>query len=138
MYQIRKMTSPTDSDLRQITGLYREAGWWWEEGDHLDFAARLIAGSFCFYVAEYNHTIVGIGRAISDGVSDAYIQDVTVARDLRGTGIGSALVQAIIASLGRHGIEWIGVIAEGGSHPFYEKLGLTAMVNATPMLYLPH
>lgn len=137
MLQIQKMTSPNDAELHQITTLYREAGWWWEEGEHLDFAARLIKGSFCFYVATVNRHIIGIGRAISDGISDAYIQDVTVAREQRRKGIGSALVQAIIADLGRHGIDWIGVIAENGSHPFYEKLGLTAMINATPMLYLP-
>ncbi|MEJ2688569.1 MAG: GNAT family N-acetyltransferase [Deltaproteobacteria bacterium] len=137
MYQIKEMTLPTESDLQQIAALYREAGWWWEEEEHLDFAARLIRGSFGFYVAELDGEIVGIGRAISDGVSDAYLQDVTVARNQRRKGIGSALVQAILAGLSRHGIEWIGVIAESGSHPFYEKLGLTAMINATPMLYLP-
>lgn len=137
-YQIREMISPTISELRRITTLYREAGWWWEEGEHLDFAERLIAGSFCFYVAEFKREIIGIGRAISDGVSDAYIQDVTVALNRRGEGIGTALVQAILAFLDRHGVDWIGVIAENGSHPFYEKLGLAPMINATPMLYLPH
>lgn len=137
MYRIRQLTSPDDKALRQITGLYRAAGWWWEEGEHLEFAARLIKGSFCFYVAESNREIVGIGRAISDGVSDAYIQDVTVEQNVRGKGIGTELIRSIVADLRRHGIDWIGLIAECGSHRFYEKLGLTAMINATPMLYLP-
>jgi len=137
MHRIRKLTSPDDKALRQITGLYRAAGWWWEEGEHLEFAARLIKGSFCFYVAESKRDIVGIGRAISDGVSDAYIQDVTVEQNMRGKGIGTELIRSIVADLRRHGIDWIGLIAERGSHRFYEKLGLTAMINATPMLYLP-
>lgn len=137
MYRIRQLTSPDDKALRQITGLYRAAGWWWEEGEHLEFAARLIKGSFCFYVAEANRHIIGIGRAISDGVSDAYIQDVTVEQNMRGKGIGTELIRSIVADLRRHGIDWIGLIAERGSHRFYEKLGLTAMINATPMLYLP-
>ena len=137
MYQIKLLTSAGDSSLRQIVDLYRAAGWWWEEGEHLDFALKLIRGSFCFYVAELDREIVGIGRAISDGVSDAYIQDVTVVRDLRGQGIGTAILRSIIADLRRQNIDWIGLIAEQGSHPFYEKLGLTAMINAVPMLYLP-
>ena len=137
MHQIRQLTSPDDSALRQITELYRAAGWWWEEGEHLDFAKRLIKGSFCFYVAELDRNIVGIGRAISDGVSDAYIQDVTVKQTQRGQGIGSELIRSIITNLRKHGIDWIGLIAEHGSHPFYENLGMTSMLNATPMLYLP-
>ena len=137
MYQIKLLNSADDTALRQIVGLYRAAGWWWEEGDHLDFAIRLLRGSFCFYVAELDRKIVGIGRAISDGVSDAYIQDVTVDQKLRCQGIGTAIIRSIIADLRRHDIDWIGLIAERGTHPFYDKLGLTAMINAVPMLYLP-
>jgi spermidine synthase len=77
-----------------------------------------------------------MGRSISDGVSDAYIQDVTVSKPFRGKGIGSQLVTKILEKLEKDGIEWIGLIAERGSARFYQPLGFTEMSNSTPMLRL--
>ncbi len=52
---------------------------------------RLIRGSFLFAVAVDRKTghAVGMGRVISDGVSDGYIQDLVVLPEYRKTGIGA-------------------------------------------------
>jgi spermidine synthase len=39
--------------------------------------------------------IVAIARCLSDGVSDAYIQDVTVKKEFRGKGIGLFILSHI-------------------------------------------
>jgi len=92
--------------------------------------------SHCFAVALDDGVVIGMGRAISDGVSDAYIQDVTVAEAWRGQGIGARIVRRIIERLLCDGLGWVGLIAERGSSPFYEQLGFREMVNSRPMLLM--
>ncbi len=74
---------PTDEALE----LYIEAGWWTDEWP-ADGIPDLVAGSFKF-AAAFNESgkLIGTARAISDGVSDAYIQDVVVASAYRKQGI---------------------------------------------------
>jgi len=54
-------------------------------------------------VATHGSRIIGMGRAISDRVSDAYIQDVTVHSDYRGRGIGKAIVRKLLERLRGNG-----------------------------------
>ena len=96
--------------------------------------ARIVTGSHLFIIATTGDEIIGMGRAISDSVSDAYIQDVAVEYEFRGRRIGSTLVEKLSEALRRDGIEWIGLIAEKGSSPFYETLGFAPMQDAVPML----
>jgi aralkylamine N-acetyltransferase len=72
---------PPDLFIEQITALYRSQGWW-NGSDNPDLVLRIIQGSHCFMVAQHGQEIVGMGRAISDRTSDAYIQDVTVKKKL--------------------------------------------------------
>ena len=78
--------------------------------------------------------MVGIGRAISDGVSDAFIQDITVDEVFRRRGIASQIVNALVRRLQEDGLGWIGLIAERGTQDFYVNLGFETMDNSTPML----
>jgi len=125
---------PAPEEIGQITELYRKENWWKQEGDNPDMVRLIIAGSHCFAVARHGGRIIGMGRAVSDGVSDAYLQDVTVMDAFRGQGIGTKILESLIARLERDGIYWIGLIAERASHPFYERLGFSVMENALPML----
>ena len=78
--------------------------------------------------------IIGVGRAISDGASDSYLQDITVKKSYRGKGIGSRIIDLLVEHLNRDGLKWIGLIAERGSHGFYDRLGFNKMPNSIPML----
>jgi aralkylamine N-acetyltransferase len=127
------LVDPTPEELRQIVDLYRSAGWWKVEEDYL-LAAGIVAGSHCFLVVRRENRIVGMGRAFSDRASDAYIQDVTVEKELRRQGLGSRIIQELVIRLEADGLKWIGLIAESGSQKFYENLGFAAMTGATPML----
>src|SRR5512136_1059137 len=59
----------------EIVLLYKDAGWWKDTYDKAGIS-QLIAGSFAFAVAVDQKTgkSIGMGRVLSDGVSDAYIQ----------------------------------------------------------------
>lgn len=120
--------------LKRIITLYKNEGWW-SPGDNPRGLRRLIAGSHCFLLAERDGELAGMGRAVSDGVSDAYLQDIVVAAGQRGRGLGSALVKALVRRLKADGINWIGLIAQGGSAPLYSKHGFSEFKSAVPMLY---
>ena len=126
--------TPTRQEIARLTELYRLAGWWNDAGDSVAVVSGIVSGSHCFAVARNADGIVGMGRAISDRVSDAYIQDVTVDPAFRRQGIGTILVGALVARLESDGIGWIGLIAERKTHPFYRPLGFTPMADSVPML----
>lgn len=123
-----------DRTIQAIGELYQQSGWWPDAGRFPEQIKKLIAGSHCFLIACKDREVVGMGRAISDGFSDAYIQDVVVAAAFRHQGIGSNIVTFLSDALAKDGIEWIGVIAENDSQPFYKRLGFKTMPAATPML----
>jgi ribosomal protein S18 acetylase RimI-like enzyme len=131
------LQEPNERQIRQIVEIYRAQGWWQpaDEGrEHL--IPRLIAGSHCFAIATDEKNIVGMGRALSDGVSDAYIQDLTVRLDRRKQGIGKLILQTLLERLHADGIAWIGLIAEPGSDPLYRHAGFCEMPASIPMLMI--
>ena len=128
------LVSPSFEQLQQIIALYQMEGWWGAAPADPDLAARIIAGSHCFMTVTRGSEIVGMGRAMSDGASDAYIQDVTVKKTCRGQGIGTRIIEKIVERLHQDGLGWIGLIAEKNSYQFYERLGFKKMPNSVPML----
>ncbi|MCP4679821.1 MAG: GNAT family N-acetyltransferase [Deltaproteobacteria bacterium] len=128
------MTEPNPVGVSQIAELYRDAGWWDDAPEHLEKIAKIIAGSHCFVTAMAEGEIVGMGRAISDGVSDAYVQDITVKMNRRGQGIARHIVRALVKRLNADGLHWIALIAERGTHALYSDLGFAEMPNSTPLL----
>ena len=125
------------ADRDSVKELYRQAGWWKETDDTPDnnsWIDGLVAGSFCFVGAFRGREMIGMGRAVSDGVSDAYIQDVTVLREYRGLGLGARIVERITGFLRERRIGWIGLIAEPGTQEFYRGLGFEVMEGFSPML----
>jgi spermidine synthase len=116
-----------------FTALYCEAGWW-EEGFSPDFIAPLVTGSTAVAAAfAPDGRMIGMGRALSDGSSDAYIQDVVVLHEFRRQGIGAGIIRALIGELRRRGVDWIGLIGQPGTRSFYEQLGFVEMKDHLPM-----
>jgi len=130
-YEIVKST-----DNEAILRLYRAAGWWQmdENPEYLQTVEGIVANSFCFVIAIKEAEIIGMGRAISDGLSDAYIQDVTVLERERGQGIGKEIIRTLVRYMKEHKLQWIGLISEPGYEGFYSSLGFNVMQNYTPFL----
>jgi spermidine synthase len=128
------LKTPTQPEINRLIQLYRQAGWWKDALDNPSLVAGIVAGSHCFLVARRAESIIAMGRAISDRISDAYIQDVTVDSVFRRQGIGSRMVAELVARLEADGIGWIGLIAERKTHPFYRPLGFSPMADSVPML----
>ena len=128
-----KVEITENADIEQLKCLYKEAGWWSEDDDtDPDLMNKIIQGSFCFAVASIGDKVIGMGRAISDGVSDAYIQDVAVLSELRGKGIGVLIMDEIVKYLRNKNINWIALISEPKAVSFYQRYGFSQMTDYKP------
>ena len=107
--EYRELSVISPEMTEEMTELYRQVGWLAPEESGA-FIPRAMAGSTVALGVFDGSRLIGMGRAISDGVSDAYIQDIAVSPDYRKRGIG---------------IDWIGLVGEPGTEHFYEELGFT-------------
>jgi len=122
--------------FEEIVELYKSADWWQDAPDACAIIPEMIRGSFCFLVARLPEgRIIGMARVISDGCSDAYIQDVVVLPPYRKQGIGRELISRLTEYCIARKIGWIGLVAEPGTREFYEELGYGPLAGYQPMLY---
>ena len=130
---IRIIKSAVREDL---IALYKDAGWWKPEYENdLGFLDSITKDSAVFAGAFINEKMIGMGRALSDMASDAYIQDVTVLKTYRGKGVGKKIVQQLLSNLTANGVDWIGVVGEPGTETFYKKLGFDRLKDYIPLKY---
>jgi GNAT superfamily N-acetyltransferase len=126
-----------DWPTEEIVELYKAGGWWKPSYDASQIP-NLISGSFAFAVAVDMATgrAVGMGRCLSDGVSDAWIQDVVVLPSHRGRGIGRKVIKALLDNCIKRRLQWIGLVAEPGTGEFYIPLGFKVLPGE-PMAHRP-
>lgn len=123
---------------QELIDLYKAGGWWDESADEPSQIKKIIQGSYAFAVAVEQDCgkAVGMGRVLSDGVSDAYIQDVVVLPGYRKLGTGKKLITALRDHCLENGVGWIALMAEPGTQDFYSGLGFKKMRGHTPMRYV--
>ncbi len=120
--QIKLISHLDSEDLSAAGRMYADAAWI-SADDDFSFINSALAGSFLAAGAFENGRLIGMGRVLSDGVSDAYIQDVVVTPEFRGRGIGGKLVMFLVEELEKRGVDWIALAGEPGTEKFYSKLG---------------
>lgn len=69
-------------------------------------------------------TLVGFGRALSDGIYQAALYDCAVAEEYQGKGLGRIIMETIVTQL--PGCNFI-LYASPGKEGFYEKQGFRKM-----------
>lgn len=72
--------------------------------------------------------MVGVGRAIADGIDISYLADVAIHPEYQGRGIGKAIVMRLVEFSKGH--NKILLYASVGKEPFYAKLGFDKMNTA--------
>ena len=81
-----------------------------------------------YHIAAYdNGVLAAYIDCISNNVTDAYIQDLMVHPDYQGNGIGTELMNRMIAFLKSKHIFMISVIFEDSLRSFYSRFGFTEM-----------
>ncbi len=130
MIEYRLLNDFSGDAIKRIAGFYVNAGWI-SVDDDISFLKPALLGSFLVAGAFDNDNIVGIARVLSDGCSDAYIQDVVVDPSYRKQGIGSGLINTLVARLKECNVDWIGLVGEPGTENFYQKLGWQKKIGYT-------
>jgi GNAT superfamily N-acetyltransferase len=115
-------TDPARLDLllvhRELTASY------WAKGIPYDTVARSIEHSLPFGVFHGDEQ-VGFARVITDFATFAYLADVFVVDAWKGRGLGTWLVETIVAHPGLQGLRrW--VLLTRDAHGLYRKFGFEA------------
>ena len=105
---------------------------YWAEGIPRAVVERAITGSICFGLF-HGERQVGFARVITDRATFAYLADVYVLEDYRGRGLGTWLIETVIAHPDLHGLRRF-VLVTRDAHGLYEKFGFTAL--ARPEYYM--
>jgi GNAT superfamily N-acetyltransferase len=104
-----------------VLGLYRTQGWWPERtAEQVEAVLRTgpAVGAWD------GGALVGFGRAVTDGVLRAYLEDVVVAPGYRRTGLGRRIIDGLLAELGP--VPVISLFCAADLAPFYEGAGFHA------------
>lgn len=83
-----------------------------------------------YHIAAFeDNELIGYVDCISNGVTDAYIQDLMVKPWYQGKGIGSELMNKMIEYLKESHIYMISVIFDENLKSFYERFGFYTMLS---------
>jgi GNAT superfamily N-acetyltransferase len=109
-------------DIDEPVALHSAVGWsaYTREPEALRAA---FAGSSFVVTARRGARLVGLARAISDGVMDCYLQDVLVAPDQQRSGVGRALVTVVVDHYSGVRRKVLRTGDEPRHRAFYESLG---------------
>jgi ribosomal protein S18 acetylase RimI-like enzyme len=87
---------------------------------HLDILRR--SNAVVLAIDEESGRVVGFVNALSDGVLSAFIPLLEVLPKYQGRGIGSELVQRLLAQLGN--LYAVDLLCDADVQPFYARLGM--------------
>jgi GNAT superfamily N-acetyltransferase len=112
----------THVDADALLDLYDAVGWssYTSTPQVLEAA---IAGSSYVVVARRDDRLVGLARAMSDDATICYLQDVLVLPAEQRTGVGRALVEAVLDRYRSVRQKVLLTDDEAGQRAFYESLG---------------
>ena len=132
-YSVKEIKTLSVSQQHQLLELFAEADFA-EMSEDTQWLADAVNNSTAAVAAfDSDGRLIGFARALGDQISDCYIQDVAVRKELRGNGIGKALVKYILQILSEKKIDWVGLIATPGNAGFYRQLGFEVMPEHTTM-----
>ena len=81
--------------LEEITNLYQSVGWT-KYLERISVLEDAYAHSLCVIGAYDNEKLVGIIRAVGDGLTIVFIQDIIVQPEYQRKGIGTKLLKAVM------------------------------------------
>ncbi len=110
--------------VKAFADLHESVGWNRMENEY----KNPLLTSYCHIAVYEKEALIGYIDCVSNGVTDAYIQDLMVHPDYQGRGIGTDLMKKMIDYLKKKHIYMISVVFEESLKPFYEKFGFFNML----------
>ncbi len=115
----------SDINWNQLSDLYRIA----PLGDKAANDLELVFSNSKFKCFVFdNATLIGVGRALADGLDCSYICDVAIHPEYQGFGLGRSIINQLIKLSFGH--KKIILYASPGKEGFYKKLGFKQMNTA--------
>jgi GNAT superfamily N-acetyltransferase len=108
---------------------------YWARGRTRARVEGTIAGSRRVIGLYHEGRQVGFARAITDGVTMAYLADVYVLEPYRGRGLGVELVREMIEGVNAPGVHWL--LHTADAEGLYERLGFRRGPIRYPLLERP-
>ena len=119
---IRYTTSLDEIEPRHLQGFFVDWGWPSHPSPETHLLILQRSSERVLALDTSTGNVVGYITAITDGVLSAYIPLLEVLQDWQGQGIGSQLVQRMLARL--DGFYMIDLLCDANLQPFYAKHGM--------------
>ena len=113
-------TDPALLDIDVIHAFVTET--YWARGIPISLVYKAIRHSFCFGLYDHEMRQAGFARLITDFTTEAEICEVFILEPYQGQGLGTWLMQCMIACPCLKGIRTLS-LGTADAHEFYEKLG---------------
>lgn len=124
---------PAKVDLQQLQSLFNICAFWAQDRKLEDLAVA-IANSDPVISVWDGERLIGFARATSDCVYRATIWDVAIHPDYRGAGLGSKLVETVLAHPRVSRVERVYLMTTHQQR-FYERIGFECNPTTTMVLY---
>ena len=123
-------TDKTKLDVPFIQDFLKDI--YWAAGRTIDEVQTTIDSSFCFGIY-LNEVQIGFARVVTDYVVFGYLMDVFIAKEHRGNGYSSILIDAMMNEPVLKNIK-IWRLATSDAHFLYEKFGFSALAHPEKMM----
>jgi GNAT superfamily N-acetyltransferase len=124
---VRVSTDPGLLDVARIHRWLSEDAYW-SLGRTRDVVERSIEHSLNFGAYADSGEQVGYARVVTDHATFAWLCDVYVDPSARGTGVGTALLDAVTAQLSPLGLSRT-LLATADAHSLYERYGFKPLAH---------
>ena len=112
-------------DWQELAELYRVA----PLGEKVPSELAIVFSNSKYKCFVFDHLkLIGVGRALADGVDCSYLCDVAIHPDYQGVGLGKSIIQKLVDLSKDH--KKIILYANPGKEGFYNKLGFKQMNTA--------
>ena len=111
--------------LEEIINLYQSVGWT-NYLERISVLEEAYANSLCVIGAYDNEKLVGIVRAVGDGRTIVFVQDIIVLPEYQRKGIGTKLLKAVMDKY--HDVYQMELLTDNTekTKAFYRSVGFTA------------
>jgi GNAT superfamily N-acetyltransferase len=121
--------------VAELANMYQDAGWI-DNPDPEKMYRSVNSDSEWFVARGDDSNLLGIGRLITDYVRYAFIVDVIIKEEHRKKGIGTSIMNAIIAQCRALDIDSVNLWPSEGNVAFYEALGFYSLPSTQPHMKL--